>query len=216
MAKKEVVEKVDLLDQGLQRFALSGMSKQRADEAVNEEILLEKYTGEFLIKNKDGILISIDTINRKAAAFNNAVILAEQTGICGDIYSLEDSDIDMPMIMPVDLNILSEPVMLPNACTKLLLNLDISEYIYDLNSSTVKEVDKECTVDIVVKQGENQATISKKVTDVNKLVIDAKKEGLTGSEPVKLNSIILRANKKYASVAEHKIVLHNIFITVNK
>lgn len=216
MFKKEVIEKVDVLDQGIQRFAVSGLSKQRADEAVNEEMIIEKFTGEFLIKNKDGILISIDTINRKAAAFNNAVLLAEQTGICGDIYSLEDSDIDMPIIMPVGVNVLSEPVNLPNACTKLLLNLDISEYIYNMETATVDEVDKECTVDVIVKQGEKQVVISKKITDINKLIIDAKKEGLNGEEAVQLFSIILRANEKYVGVKEHKIVLHNIFITINK
>lgn len=216
MTNHEVIEKVDVLDQGIQRFAVSGMSKQRADEAVNEEILLEKYTGEFLIKNKDGVVISIDTINRKAASYNNAVLLAEQTGICGDIFSLEDSDLNMPEIIPVDVNLLSEPVNLPNACTKLLLNLDISEYIYNLEASTINEVDKECTVDVIVKQGEKQVVISKKVTDLNKLVIDATKEGLVSQEPVQLFSIIFRANEKYVGVTEHKIVLHNIFITVNK
>ena len=48
----------------LQRFAISGLSKERKDEAINEEILLGKYTGEFFIKSKDGVIISTDILNR--------------------------------------------------------------------------------------------------------------------------------------------------------
>ena len=47
------------MDDLIQRFAISALSRERKDEAVNEEILVGKYTGEFFIKSKDGVVISI-------------------------------------------------------------------------------------------------------------------------------------------------------------
>ena len=38
------------MDDLIQRFAVSALSKERKDEAVNEEILVGKYTGELNLK----------------------------------------------------------------------------------------------------------------------------------------------------------------------
>ena len=58
------------LDELVQRFAISALSKERKDEALNEEIMVGKYTGEFFIKSKDGIIISTDVLNRLNASSN--------------------------------------------------------------------------------------------------------------------------------------------------
>ena len=67
----------------LQRFAISGLSKERKDEAINEEILLGKYTGEFFIKSKDGVIISTDILNRLKSSTENAIRYAESAGMVG-------------------------------------------------------------------------------------------------------------------------------------
>jgi hypothetical protein len=74
------------LEELLQRFAVSGLSRERKDEAVNEEILIGKHTGEFFIKTKDGVVISTDILNRLKASTDNAIRLAELSGITGDLY----------------------------------------------------------------------------------------------------------------------------------
>ena len=40
----------------LNRFAISALSKKYKDQALNEEIMVDKTTGEFLIKSPNGTL----------------------------------------------------------------------------------------------------------------------------------------------------------------
>lgn len=59
-----ITEKGDVLDYTMQRFAVSALSKDRYLESVNEEIMVDKLTGEILIKDKNGYIVSADTTNR--------------------------------------------------------------------------------------------------------------------------------------------------------
>lgn len=209
----DTVTKVDILDQGIQRFAVSGLSKQRASEAVKEELVMEKHTGELLIKNKDGVLISADTMNRSAAAFNNAVSIAEQTGICGDIYLVGVDNIISPNIVPYDTNLLSEPIILDEGIGRLLLNFDVSEYRYVTDLTT--QLEKESSVEVVVKCDTQTVTKKLKLSEINKWVFDNKKLKVTLSQPLRIESIKIICEPEYIGLKEVKTLLHNVFLTVN-
>lgn len=212
---KEVIHKVDILDQGIQRFAVSGLSKQRYTEAVKEEMLMEKYTGEFLIKNKDGVIVSADTINRSAAAFANAVLTAEQTGICGDIYLLEVDNVVAPNIVQYDVNLLSEPLTLDEGIGRVLFNFDVSEYKYV--DDLTQQLEKESSVEVVIKSGEEKSIVKVlKINEMNRWVFDSSKHFGPLGAPLRIESIKIKCEPEFVGVKEVKTILHNVFITINK
>lgn len=212
---KEVIHKVDILDQGIQRFAVSGLSKQRYAEAVKEEMLMEKYTGEFLIKNKDGVIVSADTVNRSAAAFANAVLTAEQTGICGDIYLLEVDNVVAPNIVQYDVNLLAEPLTLDEGIGRVLFNFDVSEYKYVDNLT--QQLEKESSVEVVIKSGEEKSIVKVlKINEMNKWVFDSSKHFGPLEAPLTIESIKIKCEPEFVGVKEVKTILHNVFLTINK
>lgn len=212
---KEVIHKLDILDQGIQRFAVSGLSKQRYAEAVKEEMLMEKYTGEFLIKNKDGVIVSADSMNRSAAAFANAVSTAEQTGICGDIYLLEVDNVVIPNIVQYDTNLLAEPLLLNEGIGRILFNFDVSEYRYvdDLTN----QLEKESSVEVVIKSGDDKSLVKVlKISEMNKWVFDSSKHFGVLAAPLRIESIKIKCVPEFVGVKEVKTLLHNVFLTINK
>ena len=129
-----VVEKGDVLNYTMQRFALSALSKERYPESVKEEIMVDKNTGEILLKDKSGYIVSADTTNRLALAMRKAISDAEQSGICGQFYQMTFDDIELPKMISYNKNILSKPLDLSSQINKFLLNFDISEHFCNTDS----------------------------------------------------------------------------------
>ena len=114
--------------ESLQRFAISGLSKERKDEAVNEEILLGKYTGEFFIKTKDGIIISTDILNRLKASTENAIRYAESNGMVGEVFKIDFDNIDLPCHIDYNVNVIGNEFIDIGKCNEFLINLDYDEF----------------------------------------------------------------------------------------
>lgn len=210
--ERETVNKVDILDQGIQRFAVSGLSKERYDEAVNEEMLMDKHTGEFLIKNKSGVIVSADSANRFKAALNNAILLAEQTGICGNIYEVEIDDIVFPAVIPYNINLLNGKISLENNINRVLFNFDVSEHFAE-NGIDV-QIPMESSVKITCKKGSDTFSITKKISDMNKFIIDARKYS-SSPDALEITEIQFIPQESYVGNKEYKLVAHNLFITYN-
>ena len=96
----------DILSNTLQRFAISALSKERKNEAVNEEILVGKYTGEFFIKTKDGVVISTDVLNRLKTSTESAIRCAESTGISGSVFKIDFDNLVLPSHIDYSTNII--------------------------------------------------------------------------------------------------------------
>ena len=117
------------LSELIQRFAISALSRERKAEALNEEILVGKYSGEFYIKTKEGIVLSADIMNRAKAATNEAVRIAELVGMTGDIYHVDFENTVLPGFVDYEDNILQqEPIDIPVDAKELLIHLDLDEY----------------------------------------------------------------------------------------
>ena len=113
----------------IQRFAISALSRERKAEALNEEILVGKYSGEFYIKTKEGIVLSADIMNRAKASTDEAIRIAELVGMTGEIYHVDFDKIELPGFMDYSVNIVQQdPIELPVDAKELLLYLDLDEY----------------------------------------------------------------------------------------
>lgn len=215
--------KIDVLDGGIQRFAMSGLSKERKDEAVNEEILLGKYTGEFFIKTKDGVVISTDILNRLKSSTDSTIRLAEASGMTGELYKIDFENLTLPAHVDYSVNIVeNEPIELPKETTKILLNLDFDEY--DIIGSDVKPVSTNANVDVNLiiskTDGTNVEThFSKTIQVINQSVLEINKEiPVLDITNISISSIVINKDSKVynADYTERTIILHNLFVSINK
>lgn len=206
------------LEELLQRFAVSGLSRERKDEAVNEEILIGKHTGEFFIKTKDGVVISTDILNRLKASTDNAIRLAELSGITGDLYKVDFDQLVLPNHVDYSVNIIEEePIELPINTKKVLLNLDLDEY--DILEDTAKPVNTEAIVKIVIEvalgNGEvNTLEIQQSIQNLNYYPIELNYEDVTS---VVISEIVIEKEEKEYNIGatDRTILMHNIFVAVN-
>lgn len=206
------------LEELLQRFAVSGLSRERKDEAVNEEILIGKHTGEFFIKTKDGVVISTDILNRLKASTDNAIRLAELSGITGDLYKVDFDQLVLPNHVDYSVNIIEEePIELPINTKKVLLNLDLDEY--DILEDTAKPVNTEAMVKVVVEialgNGENDTIeIQQSIQNINYYPIELNYEDVIS---IVISEIVIEKeeNEYNIGATDRTILMHNIFVAIN-
>lgn len=206
------------LEELLQRFAVSGLSRERKHEAVNEEILIGKHTGEFFIKTKEGVVISTDILNRLKASTDNAVRIAELSGITGDLYRVDFENLILPNHVDYSVNIIEgEPIELPVDSKKILLNLDLDEY--DIFEEAAKPVNTEANVKVILEialgNGEvNTLEVAHSIQNINYYPIELNYENVIS---IVLTSIIIEKEDVIYNIGytERAILLHNLFVAIN-
>lgn len=202
----------------LQRFAISALSKERKSEALNEEILVGKYTGEFFIKTKDGVVISTDILNRLKSSTESAIKCAVCAGLAGEVFHIDFENLTLPTHIDYSTNIIeNEPIELPNTVRKVLLNIDYDEY--DILNDTAKPVHTNAIVkanlEITLTNGTvNNVEVNKSIKSINGFVIELGE--LSSVNSIKINSLTIEKddteyNKDYN---ERTIILHNLFVTI--
>lgn len=143
------------------RWGWSALSKGRYNEAYKEEALVDKQTGEFMIKTKDiGDIISYNYLNRLNTHKQNVIKTAQDMRIYGNLYTIEFNK-DFPMICEngAIINVdddtdwdtgvnTRDPQMtdtdfikIPYKFNKFLLSLDLSSLVVEEGIYTVKEID---------------------------------------------------------------------------
>ena len=209
----------DVLDGLIQRFAISALSKERKNEAVNEEILVGKYTGEFFIKTKDGVVISTDVLNRLKTSTESAIRCAESTGISGSVFKIDFDNLVLPSHIDYSTNILgSEFIEVPNGSKNLLLNIDFDEY--DILDSTAKPVTTNASVNVSITVENNHGSsqvinVNKSLKSINYHIIDINVEN---ARSIKINSIVIEKDDTVYNIGstDRAIILHNLFVSINE
>ena len=209
----------DVLDGLIQRFAISALSKERKNEAVNEEILVGKYTGEFFIKTKDGVVISTDVLNRLKTSTESAIRCAESTGISGSVFKIDFDNLVLPSHIDYSTNILgSEFIEVPNGSKNLLLNIDFDEY--DILDNTAKPVTTNASVNVSITVENNHGSsqvinVNKSLKSINYHIIDINVEN---ARSIKINSIVIEKDDTVYNIGstDRAIILHNLFVSINE
>lgn len=202
----------DTLRDLIQRFAISALSRERKHEALNEEILVGKYTGEFYIKSKDAVVMSADIMNRMKASTDEAIRVAELLSMTGEIYNVELQNHVLPDHIDYNTNILQNDVIeLPNDSKEILLNLDIDEYdIIDGKPNIVhSEGNVKLLFEIVVDGIVKYHRVDKNLANINVSLIPIEFENISSIKLVEL--VISNTGKD-----NRALLLHNMFVSVNK
>ena len=202
------------LSELIQRFAISALSRERKAEALNEEILVGKYSGEFYIKTKEGIVLSADIMNRAKAATDEAVRIAELVGMTGDIYHVDFEKLVLPGFVDYEDNILQqEPINIPVDAKELLIHLDLDEY--NVLNGDPQLIHSDGNVKILIEIIEDGITryvrVDKDLSSINFNRIPLELKGKVSS--IKIMNITIG---KAANIgANNTILLHNLFVTIN-
>lgn len=209
----------DVLDGLIQRFAISALSKERKNEAVNEEILVGKYTGEFFIKTKDGVVISTDVLNRLKTSTESAIRCAESTGISGSVFKIDFDNLVLPSHIDYSTNIIGdESIEVPQGTKSILLNIDFDEY--DILDNTAKPVVTDAIVNVGITIDDNSGSsqvinVNKSLKSINYHIIDINVEN---ARSIKINSIVIEKDDTVYNIGstDRAIILHNLFVSINE
>ena len=209
----------DVLDGLIQRFAISALSKERKNEAVNEEILVGKYTGEFFIKTKDGVVISTDVLNRLKTSTESAIRCAESTGISGSVFKIDFDNLVLPSHIDYSTNIIGdESIEVPQGTKSILLNIDFDEY--DILDNTAKPVVTNAIVNVGITIDDNSGSsqvinVNKSLKSINYHIIDINVEN---ARSIKINSIVIEKDDTVYNIGstDRAIILHNLFVSINE
>lgn len=200
----------------IQRFAISALSRERKAEALNEEILVGKYSGEFYIKTKEGIVLSADIMNRAKASTDEAIRIAELVGMTGEIYHVDFDKIELPGFMDYSVNIIQQdPIELPVDAKELLLYLDLDEY--NVMGDNTQLIHTEGEVKLIIEAIEDGVTkyirLDKNLSNINFHPIPL--DELQGEvSSLKLINITINKDKNFKSNCA--LLLHNLYVTINK
>lgn len=117
------------------RFGISLLSKKKFPTAYNEEIMIDKLTGEILVKTPSGDTISYNYNSRIKSQITTIRSIANNYSIYGDIISIDlDNDVMAPFVLEYDKNYIETPIqLLYPKCKKLLFNADIDAISVDIN-----------------------------------------------------------------------------------
>jgi len=129
------------------RFGVSAWSKKNYKTAYNEEIMVDKLTGEFLIKTPTGDTISYNYNSRLSSQLTATKMNANNMSIYGDIISIEFDDILAPFIMNFNSNYISSPinVIYPN-CKRFMFSIDIDPIV--INSAGISHNKNNLNIEI--------------------------------------------------------------------
>lgn len=205
----------EALSDMIQRFAISALSRERKGEALNEEIIAGKFTGEFYIKSKDGVVLSADILNREKAATDNAIRIAELVGMTGRLFKVDLEEMTLPNHVDYSTNIVfDDPISIPDGCKDILINLDLDEY--DILGDSFKPVHSEGKVKIVISNNDESIVVEKDLRNINYSLISLKDFSVNNN--LKITEITIEQDENVFNVSSigRTILLHNIFITVNE
>jgi len=157
------------------RIAISLLSRENKADALPEEVMIHKTTGQILIKTTAGDIISFDSLNRIKSHIDNTTTTCLNLDIRGDMSSIEISETELPSIISYDTNILTNSIILyqNKEFAKTILSIDL-DCIKLSDTSSLTGFDPIANIDFVfTKTGVTKTfNIQLPISDLNQTVID--------------------------------------------
>ena len=149
------------------RYGVSLLSRSSHIKAENEELMLDKETGQILLKRVDGNIMSYDATARFTQALDRITSLAANNLIFGKVYNVLPENRDLPSALDIDEEILSgnETIEL-GPVTKLFLQLDVDVYDNESKFGDTKSLE-DIMVHIVMTHGTDDIEKDIRLLDLN-------------------------------------------------
>lgn len=199
----------------INRFAISALSKEFHDQSLNEEIMVDKTTGEFLLKSKKGTVISYDAIARRRSTITDATECATTQNMMGNMYELALEEYNLPAIVPYNDNILANSISLKQNLQKVLFYIDLDEII-EGELAQVSEADPKVEITLRCGTGSTfeEITVEKSLNVFNNSMINV--SDLVERPDSKYSVVLSSIKFKKTSNADLDtfIILHNMMVSL--
>lgn len=191
------------------RFGISLLSKDRFTEAYNEEVMIDKLTGEVLVKAPTGDTISYNYNSRLKSHIVETRAIANNLSVYGDIISIEFDNINAPFTMEFDRDYIVNDLVIPyNNCKNVLFNADIDAIT--INTSGISYERNNMLLELTLAAVFNDNTMSADITIKESIEhLNHKKINLLDGDTViipddkAISGIVLKSFKIMNSVVNH-------------
>jgi len=157
----------------LNRFAVSMLSRRHKAEALPQEVMIHKETGQISIKTNTGDVISYDSLARLNQHIDHVTLMSYNLNIYGEMFSLQLDGVELPEVIGTYSPIMNTPIMIkPNNVRKMLVSIDMDSLVLT-DSDTLVEYEPTISIDVKFKNGafEQVFTITKPISELNGMII---------------------------------------------
>jgi hypothetical protein len=203
------------------RFAVSLLSKGKKSDSLNEEVMINKDTGEILVKSTTGFFVSYDKFARLNSHINKLTTIAYTQNTLGKLYELDFDNYDLPAIVPENNNLISAPtVLFLTKIKKMIISMDLDN-LRIMTGDTYIDIDPLIEISLLLATNSTQST-----TYTENIIFNLDNNNIYVFEPrypsvnpgdvvdysVNLNSItVVRNNAPGDNI---KLLLHSILFVV--
>lgn len=189
------------------RYGVSLLSRKSHVKALPEELLIDKETGQILLKQADSNIISYDAMTRFKASTNTIRATAERLIFMGKMVSIIPENTPLPKCVTSGEPILVEETVDLGPIKKLLIQLDVDVVDKTSTFGDIKEYDK-VMAEVVINRGGTITTIKEPVLQLADKIIKFDTSEITTITSIKI------INDDAVDNAESQYILQNILLIV--
>jgi hypothetical protein len=203
------------------RFGLSAISRSNKASAINEEILLNKATGQMLNKTTTGDIVSYDYNNRLREHLDKVTLLGQTNAIRGTVNMISFDNIETPDVVTDAANLLTSTLTLKASSPKrILVSVDVDDI--EVSSTIagaigVNEPTISLTLRLTTGSTNTDNVISGPLSQINTKIIDPAKYFPPGTDltnySMSITNLTVTKSALYAANAVRHI-LHSVLIIV--
>lgn len=193
------------------RYAVSLLPREMRAQAYNMECMVDHNTGEFLVKDERGVVISFNKYTRYTQHLNSFTNTCKEKRITSNIYEVETNK-NFPEIVNVNANLLDSTLSF-GTIDKLMISIDLDTL--DTSSIITPKVleDNKTKIEIVLTCDNVDVTKELTKSQLNCNVFNIKElfPDANTSEPVACKSIKILSNNFDES--KLKCLVSNILVS---
>lgn len=107
------------------RYGISLLDRKNHSKAEKQELMIDKETGQILLKKDNGCILSYDSATRFKLSCNNFALAAERNMFFGKIYSVVLDLLLLPSRVEISNDIIPNEVIHIGNIDKFMLQLDL-------------------------------------------------------------------------------------------
>lgn len=199
------------------RFAISLLSRSNKAQSVAGEVMMDKATGQLLVKTLSGDIISYDSTARNRSHISDVTNMAMMNGIRNQIAQVDFENIELPGVLSENTNILLSQLLVKSGSPKrLLLSLDL-----DTIETATGAIGLEPTVFVDLRYTQGATVVNKSISaplsQINSMAINSASFFPPATDlylyNVYITSIYIRKNSGYTTQSLRHI-LHSVLLAV--
>ena len=187
------------------RYGVSMLSRKNHIKALPEELMIDKETGQILLKQENGKIVSYDAMTRFKASVDNIRFTAEKQLCMGKIVSIVPENTALPKCVTSDEPILVEETVELGPIKKLLIQLDVDVVDTTSTFGDIKSYDK-VLAEVIINRNGQQTVIKEPVLQLADKIITFDTAELTSITSIKI------INEDVLDDAESQYILQNILL----